>query len=141
MRGVVSIALVIGLAAPEASACWDNSDGVVVKLKKVKLSTEQLKEIFVLQKDHRDVIARAHREGLGCRYHENHDAVFEKQAIGVLTDTQFKQHMGRVRTKVESLEFENTQLKKKIAKMEKELQELKELLKKAASTPAKKEKK
>ena len=129
MANRILVLLVIGLVAAPAVACWDNSDQIVVKLKKLELSTDQLKDIFVFQKQHRSVIKRAHREGLGCRYHENHDAVFEKQAVCVLTNSQFKKHVGRTRTKVEGLEYDNLQLKKRIAKMEKELAELKKLVK------------
>ena len=131
--GVVAVALVVGLAAPAAFACWDNSDAMVVKLQKLKLTTEQLKDIVVLQKQHKAVVVRAHKEGLGCRYHENHDAVFEKQAVGVLSDAQFKTHTGRKRDKVESLTYENRMLKKKLEKLEKELKALKELVAKLAA--------
>ncbi|MHC4955208.1 MAG: hypothetical protein ACYTGZ_15245 [Planctomycetota bacterium] len=127
--GVVAIALVIGIAAPTALACWDNSDLFVTKLQKAKLTTEQLKEIFELKKEHKAVVVRAHKEGLGCRYHENHEAVFEKQAVGVLTDEQFKKVVGRKRSKVESLTYENKMLKKKLAAMEKRLAALEKLLK------------
>lgn len=120
---VCALALLL-VAVPDASACWDNTDQVVIKLKKLDLNTEQLKEIFVFHKQHREVVKRAHKEGLGCKYHENHDAVFEKQAVGVLDNAQFKKHTGRDRTKVESLEYDNRQLKKKIAKLEKRLKEL-----------------
>jgi len=117
------------VAAPAAYACWDNTDLFVKKLRKVDLTTEQLKEIFELQKKHRAVVKHAHKEGLGCKHHEDHEKlVFEKMAVGVLTDAQFKKFEGRARTKVESLTYENKQLKKKIAKMEKELAELKKLL-------------
>ena len=143
-KRILGLALFVALAAPAAVACWDNSDLFVTKLRKAKLSTEQLKEIFVLQKQHRTVVMRAHAEGLGCKYHENHEKmVFEKQAVGVLNDDQFKKVVGRKRTKVESLTFENAALKKRLAKLEKQLAELKALLlKKAAKTtsgdPAKK---
>jgi hypothetical protein len=100
----------------------------VDKLKKVELTTVQLKEIFKLRNDHKAVVVRAHKEGLGCRYHENHEAVFEKQAVGVLNDEQFKKVEGRKRTKVESLTYENVQLKKKLAKLERELAQLKKLI-------------
>jgi predicted RNase H-like nuclease (RuvC/YqgF family) len=143
---LVALGLVVGWAAPQAVACWDNTDLFVVKLKKLNLSTEQLKDVFVYQKQHKAVVDRAHREKLGCRYHENHEAVFQKQAIGVLTDAQFKKHTGRVRTKVESLEYENRLLKKKIAKMEKRIKALEKQLqqqieaKKRAAEQAKKQK-
>ena len=93
------VGLALGLMAPKALACWDNTDEFVIKLKKVKLSTKQLKEIFAIQKQHKAVVVRAHKEGLGCRYHENHEAVFQKQAVGVLTDAQFKTAVGRKRAR------------------------------------------
>jgi len=118
LRKVILCALLVALAAPAALACWDNSDRFIVSLKKLDLSTDQLKDIFAYQKEHRGVVARAHSEGLGCRYHENHDAVFEKQAVGVLTNAQFKTHTGRQRTQVESLTYENRLLKKEIVRLE-----------------------
>ena len=126
---VCAFALAIGVVVPDALACWDNTDQMVLKLKKLNLTTEQLKEIFVFHKQHKEVVARAHREGLGCRYHENHDAVFEKQAVGVLDNAQFKKHVGRERTRVESLEYDNRLLRKKIAKLEKRIKELEAALK------------
>ena len=123
------VGLALGLLAPNASACWDNTDEFMLKLKKVKLTTQQLKEVFALQKQHKAIVVRAHKEGLGCRYHENHEAVFQKQAVGVLTDAQFKKATGRKRTKVESLTYENVQLKKKLAAMEKRLALLEAALK------------
>ena len=133
ISGLLAVALVVGLLAPAAIACWDNSDVMVVKLKKLNLTTDQLKDLFVYHKAHKKVIERAHAESLGCRYHENHDAVFEKQAVGVLTDKQFRTHAGRKRTKVESLTFENRLLQKKIEKLEQQLKELRELIKKLAA--------
>lgn len=123
-----ALALTLGLVATDATACWDNTDQIISKLKKLDLSTEQLKDVFAYNKTHKAVVARAHKESLGCRYHENHDAVFEKQAIGVLTDEQFKQHTGRVRTKVESLGHENYTLRKKIERLEKVLEEMQKQL-------------
>ena len=114
---VCACAIAVGFVAQDASACWDNSDRIILQLKKLDLNTEQLKEVFVFQKEHRDVIKRAHAESLGCRYHENHDAVFQKKAIGILTDAQFKKHTGRDRTKVESLQFKNRQLQKEIVRL------------------------
>ena len=133
------VGLALGLMAPKAAACWDNTDEFVLKLKKVKLTTEQLKEVFAFQKQHKAIVVRAHKEGLGCRYHENHEAVFQKQAVGVLTDEQFKKAVGRKRTKVESLTFENKQLKKKLAAMEKRLALLEAAIK-AQQDAAKKKK-
>ena len=134
------VGLALGVMAPKASACWDNTDEFVIKLKKVKLSTNQLKEIFVFQKQHKAIVVRSHKEGLGCRYHENHEAVFQKQAVGVLTDAQFKTAVGRKRTKVESLTFEHDQLKKKLAAMQKRLAQLEALLKKQLEAASKKQK-
>ena len=116
---VSALALAVGVMAPDANACWDNSDRVIVSLKKVSLTTEQLKDVFKYQKEHKAVVARAHKEGLGCRYHENHDAVFERKAVGVLTREQFEKHVGRKRTKVEGLEHENYTLRKEIEKLRK----------------------
>ena len=134
--GLVAVALIVGLIAPNAFACWDNSDALVVKLKKLKLSTEQLKDVFAYQKTHREVVVRAHREGLGCRYHENHDAVFEKQAVGVLTDSQFRQHTGRARSKIETMTYENRLLKKKVARLEARIKALETALRKAQRAAA-----
>ncbi len=120
----------LGVIASNAVACWDNSDRIILQLKKLNLNTEQLKDVFLYQKEHKDVVARAHKEGLGCRYHENHDAVFEKKAVGVLTGAQFKKHTGRGRTQVESLKYDNRLLKKEIAK-------LKEMIKKLQAELAK----
>ncbi len=132
------VGLALGVMAPKALACWDNTDEFVIKLKKVKLSTQQLKEIFAIQKQHKAVVVRAHKEGLGCRYHENHEAVFQKQAVGVLTDAQFKTAVGRKRTKVESLTYENVQLKKRLAAMEKRIALLMAALKKQQEAASKK---
>ncbi len=123
-----ALALTVGLVATDATACWDNSDQMILKLKKLRLNTEQLKDVFAYRAEHKAVVARAHKESLGCRYHENHDAVFEKAAIGVLTDEQFKKHTGRVRTRVESLEHENYTLRKKIERLEKLLAEMQKQL-------------
>ncbi len=109
--------LALGVVASNAVACWDNSDRIILQLKKLNLSTEQIKDVFLYQKEHKDVVVRAHKEGLGCRYHENHDAVFERKAVGVLTGVQFKKHTGRERTKIESLQYDNRLLKKEIAKL------------------------
>jgi hypothetical protein len=121
---VFGAVLIVALLAPQAFACWDNTDRVILQLKKLDLSTEQLKEIFALQKEHRAVITRAHEEDLGCRYHEDHEAVFQKKAIGVLTDTQFKKQTGRERNEVEALTYENYKLRKEIARLKAELEKL-----------------
>ena len=105
-------------------------DRIILQLKKLDLNTEQLTNVFLYQKEHKDVVVRAHKEGLGCRYHENHDAVFEKKAVGVLTGTQFKKHTGRERTKIESLQYDTRLQTKEIAK-------LKEMIKKLEAELAK----
>ncbi|MDH3590862.1 MAG: hypothetical protein OER88_03230 [Planctomycetota bacterium] len=128
----------LGMIAPSADACWDNTDAVVFKLKRLSLSTTQLKEIFTLHKEHKAVVTRAHREGLGCRVHEDHDAVFVKQAIGVLTNKQFKAYTGRIRTKVETLEYDNRQLKKELAQQRAELAKLRAEVKRLKAELAKK---
>ena len=129
LKRIGMLALCVAIVAPAAWACWDNSDLFVAKLKKANLTTEQLKEIFDLQKQHRAVVKRAHKEGLGCKYHENHEKrVFEVQAVGVLNDEQFKKVQGRKRTKVESLTYENKELKKKVAKLEARLAALEKAL-------------
>ena len=127
------LSLSVAFLASEASACWDNSDGLILKLKKLDLNTEQLKDVFAFQNEHRAVVKRAHRERLGCRYHENHDAVFQKKAIGVLTNGQFKKYTGRVRTKVETLEHENWRLKKEIAKLRALIEKLQKQLEATAA--------
>ena len=138
-KRVLSLAVLsmsVAFFASEASACWDNSDGLILKLKRLDLNTDQLKDVFSFQKEHRAVVARAHSERLGCRYHENHDAVFEKKAIGVLNNVQFKKYTGRVRTKVEILEHENWRLQKEIAKLRALIEKLQKQLEKNAATGA-----
>ena len=70
--------------------CWDNTDKLIVKLKTLDLTTEQLKDVFAYQAEHRELMAASHEDGRGCRVHENHEVVFEKMSIGVLTDEQRK---------------------------------------------------
>jgi predicted RNase H-like nuclease (RuvC/YqgF family) len=135
--GLAVVTLSIGLLAPAVYACWDNSDLFVAKLKKVDLTTEQLKELFDLREQHKAVVVRAHTENLGCSYHENHEKVFEKQAVGVLNDKQFEKAVGRKRTEVESLTYENKELKKRLAEMEKRLALLEAALKAAEAAKTK----
>src|SRR5262245_47941398 len=92
---VAALAFFAAFAAPAARACDDQTDQMVAKLKKLDLSTEQMKSIFAFQNEHKQFIAKSHKEGLGCRAHEDHQAVFEKAAFGVLDDTQFKKVAGR----------------------------------------------
>ncbi len=129
MKKILAVlACVFVLGASNASAlspfCWDNTDKLLVKLKKVNLTTEQLKDVFAYQSEHRDLMARSHTEGLGCRVHENHEVMFEKQSIGVLTDKQFKSFKGRVRNEAEGLRYENYLLEKELQRMKKELEAL-----------------
>ncbi len=115
--------LVVGLTQAEARApfCYDNTDKLVVKLKKVQLTTEQLKDIFQYQQEHRDLIAASHADGRGCTVHEHAELDFEKRSIGVLDDTQFKQLKGRVREEAEQLRYENYLLKKEVERMQQEM--------------------
>ncbi len=101
--------------ATPAPFCWDNTDQVIKKLKRLDLNTEQLKDVFVYQEAHRDVMKRAHTEGLGCRVHENHEAQFVKQSVGVLTDEQFEKYTGRERNEEEVLIYDNYLLVKEVA--------------------------
>jgi len=119
----VIAALVLGMFASATSACWDNSDELIAKLRKLDLTNDQLADVFRCQKDHKSVIKRAHEERLGCRYHERHDAVFQAQAIGVLTDDQFKKLRGRDRTEIETLQHENYLLRKEIDRLRRELRD------------------
>jgi hypothetical protein len=124
-----ALACVVVLGASQASAlspfCHDNTDKLIVKLKKVQLTTEQLKDVFAYQAEHRGLIAASHSDGQGCRVHENHEVTFEKQSIGVLSDKQFKSFKGRVRNENETLRYENYLLEKEVARMKKELEALK----------------
>ena len=59
-KRVLSLAVLsvsVAFFASEASACWDNSDGLILKLKRLDLNTDQLKEVFSFQKEHRAVVA------------------------------------------------------------------------------------
>ena len=94
-------------------------------MKKVKLTNDQLIDVFAYQTEHRAVIKRAHAEDLGCRYHENHHVDFQKSAFGVLTDEQFAKLSGRERNETEQLRYENYLLKKELEALRRELAELK----------------
>ena len=117
-------AFVFVLSVSQASACYDNTDRLLVKLKKVDLTTEQLQDVFKYQKEHRDLIAASHHDGRGCAVHEHAEVDFEKRSIGVLTDEQFQEFTGRARTEAESLRYENYMLKKELERMKLELAEL-----------------
>ena len=121
---LATVALLFGMAhVADAAApfCWDKTDQFIVKVKQVKLTNDQLQDIFAYQAEHLEVMQTAHAEGLGCRHHESHEVEFEKSSIGVLTDEQFKQFTGRVRTEVEGLRRENYLLEKELAALKREL--------------------
>ncbi len=42
LKRIAGLALFVGIVAPAAVACWDNTDLFVTKLKKVNLTTEQM---------------------------------------------------------------------------------------------------
>jgi hypothetical protein len=136
LLAITALALVLAVAAPAASACDDNSDQVVMKLTKLDLSTDQIKAIFAYQADHKAFITKAHRDRLGCRAHEDHNSVFEKAAIGVLNDDQFRKLSGRERTEVESLRYQNYLLTAEVARLKAEIAELKGAPKQEAKTGA-----
>ncbi len=138
LLSVAAAALLFAAAAPAATACDDNTDVFVQKIQKLDLSTQQLKSVFAFHAEHKAFIAKSHREGLGCLAHERHQADFEKAAIGVLDDGQFKKMTGRVRTETESLRYENHLLKTEIERLKAELEALKKEIR-AAKTPEKKE--
>jgi hypothetical protein len=119
-------AFVLILGANQASAfCWDNTDELIVKLKRLNLSTEQLKDVFQYQEQHRDLITSSHQDGSGCRHHEAMEVNFQKHSIGVLTNEQFEKLQGRERNETEGLRYDNYLLKKEVARLKKELQALK----------------
>lgn len=122
---LAAAAIAFAAAAPIARACDDNSDQVVQRLKKVDLSTEQLKQVFAYQTEHKAFISKSHRDGLGCASHESHVAVFEKSAVGILSDAQFKTYSGRERNENETLRYQNYILKQEIDKLKKEIESLK----------------
>ncbi|RKY20188.1 MAG: hypothetical protein DRQ55_08535 [Planctomycetota bacterium] len=127
LRKILAVAVfALVLGANQASAfCWDNTDELIVKLKRLQLNTEQLKDVFQYQQQHRELITSSHEDGLGCRHHEAMELNFEKASIGVLTDAQFKQLQGRERTEDEILRYDNYLLKKEVARLKKELLALK----------------
>ena len=95
MRLLLALAAFTLVLTPDASACWDKTDKLIQELKQLDLDTEQLKDIFEYQREHRLLIAQAHQEGLGCSFHEGKTVDFQKSAIGVLDDAQFKSYTGR----------------------------------------------
>lgn len=131
-----ALAFVLCAAAPAAKACDDDSDQVVSKLSKLNLSTEQLKTVVAYQNDHRAFIRKAHTEGLGCRAHESNVAVFEKQAIGILNDAQFKSYAGRERNEMESLRYQNHLLAAEVERLKAEVAKLKAEKGTKAAAPA-----
>ncbi len=120
--GAIAFAM---LFTPDATACWDNTDQIVKKIKQLDLTTEQLKDVFRYQKAHKDLITQCHRDGRGCGVHERAEKEFEKKAYGVLTDEQFEKVAKRKRTEVESLRYENHRLQKQNEKLQRELEKLK----------------
>jgi hypothetical protein len=115
-------------SASPSRFCYDNTDKLVVKLRKVQLTTEQLKDVFAYQQAHRDLIAASHANGQGCSHHEHMEVLFEKQSIGVLTAEQFKKFKGRVRNETEALRTENYLLKKELARLKQEMEALRALI-------------
>jgi hypothetical protein len=135
LLAVFACVLVLGVSQASANApfCHDNTDKLIVQLKKVDLTTEQLKDVFVFQKQHREFVAQSHTDGRGCSAHERMEVTFERQSIGVLTDEQFKKYKGRVRNENEGLRYENYLLKKEVQRMKKEMEALKAEMKAAAA--------
>lgn len=124
LLAVTAFVLAVGVAP--ASACWDHTDRLIEKLKKVNPTIVQLQDIFEYQQQHRDLIAHSHEEGLGCSTHERAEADFEKAAIGVLTDAQFEDLTGRPRNETETLRYENYTLRKELARLQQEIARLQE---------------
>ena len=122
---LIGLMSMFSFAAGTAHACWDNTDKTIKKMKKLDLTTEQLKDVFQYQKSHRELITQCHRDGSGCAKHERAEVDFQKNAYGVLDDKQFQKATGRERNEVESLRFENYRLKKANEKLKKELALLK----------------
>lgn len=125
---ITACTLMLALSANASAFCWDNTDDLIVKLKRVQLNTEQLKDVFSYQQSHRDLIASSHQDGRGCQHHEAMEVEFQKKSIGVLNDDQFKKFTGRERTETESLRFENHKLQKELARLRQELALLKKEL-------------
>ena len=122
-------ALVLLAGAVQASVvsapfCWDKTDKLIVKLKTLDLTTDQLKDVFQYQKAHRDLMAACHQDGRGCGVHEAAEIEFQKASIGVLTDEQFVKLEKRARNETEQLRYENYLLKKEIARLSAKLAEL-----------------
>lgn len=126
---VVAVAFVSSDAWAHASAmCWDRTDKLIVKMKKVDLTTEQLQDVFTYQSEHRAYMRAVHRRGEGCHKHEIAELDFEKKAIGVLNDEQFEELQGRERSEAETLRYENYVLRKEVEALQKQLDELRALL-------------
>lgn len=139
MRAIVTFAMAavaLVAAAPSLTACYDNTDQMVVRLRKLDLSTDQMKSVFAFQNEHRDFVKKSHSDRAGCLAHERHDLVFEKQAIGVLTDAQFKTYTGRVRSESETLTYQNYLLKTEIERLKAEIAALKAQAAQTKSLPA-----
>ena len=130
LLAVCACLLVVGVTQVSATTpfCWDNTDKLIVKLKKLDLTTDQLKDVFAYQAEHRELMAASHEDGRGCRVHEDHEVVFQKRSIGVLTDEQFSKLKGRARNETETLRYESYLLEKEVARMEKELAALRKQL-------------
>ena len=127
---LLACVLVLGVTQASATApyCYDNTDKLIVKLKKLELTTEQLKDVFEYQQDHRDLIAHSHNGGGGCRVHEAAEVDFQKRAIGVLDDKQFQRFQGRARNENEQLRYDNYLLQKEVERMRKEMAALRKQL-------------
>ncbi len=131
---ITALALAIAFASANAWAhtsspmCWDRTDKLIVEMKKLELTNDQLKDVFAFQADHRKYMRAVHRRGEGCHKHEIAEVDFEKRSIGVLTDQQFEKLQGRKRTEAETLRYENYVLKKEIAALQKQLDELRAAL-------------
>ena len=113
-----------------ASACHDNWDKVIVKLKALDLTKVQMDQIFGMQKDLARLRAEDHRKGFSCSKHEVHVKAYEQTAIGLLDGKQFKKYTGRNRTEVEQLRKEVRELKAEVAELKKAIQELKATIEK-----------
>ncbi|MCZ6690375.1 MAG: hypothetical protein O7H41_12290 [Planctomycetota bacterium] len=114
----------------DASACHDNWDEIIVKLKAVDLTKVQMDQVFGMQKDLARLRSEDHRKGFSCSRHEVHVKAYEQTAIGLLDGNQFKKYTGRSRTEVEKLRKEVGELKAEVAELKKAIQELKAAIKK-----------
>ncbi|MCB9898871.1 MAG: hypothetical protein H6825_12775 [Planctomycetes bacterium] len=127
MLGAVLLACFVVVPHVDAHPfCYDQTDKLIVKLKKVDLTTEQLKDVFQYQKEQRALIAACHEDGRGCAVHEKAELDFQKRSIGVLTDDQFQKFAGRERTEEEQLRYDNYLLKKEVERLNAELAAMKQ---------------